>query len=315
MDPNLAVHSGIQGLPLAWFGISTKPRTTAPISRPGQGGYRAGPWYTEWSSKRHRRAVLAVRERIAAGDCYQVNLTTRMTAPVCGELGNFYADLASAQKGSYNAYLDCGRFAIVGASPELFFEMRDGRLLTRPMKGTAPRGQTPAEDRALASALGNSAKDRAENVMIVDLMRNDLAPIATTGSVRVSTICRLETYGTVHQLVSEIGAQLRREVGLTEVFRALFPAGSVTGAPKIETMRIIRALEPKPRGVYCGAVGVVGPGYARFNVAIRTVLVDRSTNTATYGAGGAITWASNPASEYAELLTKAEVLLAAGAVS
>jgi para-aminobenzoate synthetase/4-amino-4-deoxychorismate lyase len=151
--------------------------------------------------------------------------------------------------------------------------------------------------------------------MIVDLMRNDLAAIATVGSVEVGSLCALESYETVHQLVSEVGAELRPGVGLTDVFRALFPSGSVTGAPKIATMRLIRSLEPTQRGVYCGAVGVVGPAGARFNVAIRTVVVDRDTGTAVYGTGGGITWASDPASEYAELLTKADLLPSTAALT
>jgi aminodeoxychorismate synthase component I len=308
LDPDLAVHPPVDGLPLAWFGIGAEPIAVPVITAPAQRRYAAGPWQIAWTADEHRDAVAAVRERIAAGDTYQVNLTTRMTAPVSGDLTQFYADLALAQRGSYNAYLDVGRFVVAGASPELFFEMRNGRLLTRPMKGTAPRGRTATQDAALAQGLSDSIKDRAENIMIVDLMRNDLAAIATTGSVEVGSLCRLESYETVHQLVSEIGAQLRPGVGLTEVFRALFPSGSVTGAPKIETMRLIGDLEPTPRGVYCGAVGVVGPAHARFNVAIRTVVVDRDTNTAVYGTGGGITWGSDAAGEYAELLTKADLL-------
>ncbi|MBV8928700.1 MAG: aminodeoxychorismate synthase component I [Mycobacteriaceae bacterium] len=308
LDRHLTTGPPVDGLPLAWFGICAEPTTVPAIQARPPRRYTAGPWRVAWTSDQHREAVTAVRERIAAGDTYQVNVTTRMAAPVCGDLTGFYADLALAQRGSYNAFLDLGRFVIAGASPELFFEMNNGRLVTRPMKGTAARGQSQAQDAALANALRDSAKDRAENVMIVDLMRNDLAAIAATGTVVVTALCRLETYQTVHQLVSEIGAQLRPGVGLTEVFRALFPSGSVTGAPKIATMRVIAALEPAPRGVYCGAVGVVGPAQARFNVAIRTVVVDRSTGTAVYGTGGGITWASDPASEYAELLTKAHLL-------
>jgi anthranilate/para-aminobenzoate synthase component I len=319
LDPNLSVHPGVDGLPLAWFGICTEPITGPAITAPPQRRYAAGPWQIGWTPDEHHDAVDAVRGRIAAGDTYQVNVTTRMTAPVCGDLTEFYADLAIGQRGSYNAYIDLGRFVIAGASPELFFEMADRRLRTRPMKGTAPRGSTPAEDTRLARRLGESTKDRAENIMIVDLMRNDLAAIATIGSVEVTSLCALESYRTVHQLVSEVGAALRPGIGLTGVFRALFPSGSVTGAPKIESMRLIRALEPTPRGVYCGAVGIVGPPQspvrARFNVAIRTVVVDRSTGTAVYGTGGGITWASEPGSEYAELLTKADLLPSRAPVS
>ena len=319
LDPALTVHAPVNGLPLVWFGISDEPVSVPVVKRGARREYSAGPWSVGWTADQHRDAVGAVRERIAAGDTYQVNLTTRMTAPVCGDLAAFYADLALAQCGSYNAYLDVGRFVVAGASPELFFELRDGRLRTRPMKGTSPRGRTRAEDAAFAQRLRDSAKDRAENIMIVDLMRNDLASVARTGTVEVASLCRLESYQTVHQLVSEINARLRAGVGLADAFRALFPSGSVTGAPKIETMRLIRELEPAPRGVYCGAVGFVAPAgatvRARFNVAIRTVVIDRTTHTAVYGTGGGITWASDPAAEYAELLTKAELLPTTAPVS
>jgi len=183
----------------------------------------------------------------------------------------------------------------------------------RPMKGTARRGDTPARDAAIVAALRASEKERAENIMIVDLVRNDLARVAATGSVRVTSLCRAERYETVHQLTSGVHADVRPEVGLVDVFRALFPCGSVTGAPKPRTMQLIRDLEDGPRGVYCGAVGMLAPRgaapfEARFSVPIRTALVDRGTGLASYGVGGGITWSSDPAAEYAELRAKAEIL-------
>lgn len=180
------------------------------------------------------------------------------------------------------------------------------------MKGTARRGRTPVEDAENLARLCGSEKERAENIMIVDLVRNDVARLARTGSVAVPWLCRAEQYETVHQLTSEVTARLRPDVGTAEIFRALFPCGSVTGAPKPRTMQLIRELEEGPRGVYCGAVGMVAPVgspfRARFNVAIRTVLVDRDEGAATYGTGGGITWDSDPAAEYAELITKAAIL-------
>ncbi len=202
-------------------------------------------------------------------------------------------------------------FVVASASPELFFETRGRQVRMRPMKGTARRGDTPAEDAAIAAALRASEKERAENIMIVDLVRNDLARVAVTGSVRVTSLLHAERYATVHQLTSEVGARLRPGIGLPEVFRALFPCGSVTGAPKPRTMEIIRDVEDGPRGVYCGAVGMVAPAgapfQARFSVPIRTVLLDRATGVAAYGVGGGITWGSDPAAEYAELTAKTEV--------
>lgn len=313
LDPSLAVHEPVAGLPLAWFGVCARPEIVSVVTpRATAGSYRVGRWVPEWDSDTHRRQVDAVRRHIAAGETYQCNLTTRMTTRLAGDLEAFYAELASAQDGAYNAYLDLGRFVIASASPELFFETAEGQVRMRPMKGTARRGRSPAEDAAIVARLRGSAKERAENIMIVDLVRNDVARIAATGSVRVASLCRAERYKTVHQLTSEVHARLRPGVGTVEVFRALFPCGSVTGAPKPRTMRLIRELEDGPRGIYCGAVGMVAPAYApfqaRFNVAIRTALIDRDTGEAVYGTGGGITWDSDPAAEYAELQAKAEVL-------
>ena len=253
-----------------------------------------------------------MRERIARGDTYQCNLTVRMRGHVDGDLLSLYRDLALGQRGAYNAYLDLGRFVIVSASPELFFSRSGDELLLRPMKGTARRGRDLAEDRRRAATLRTSTKERAENVMIVDLVRNDVARVADVGGVRVPALCRVERYETVFQLTSDVTARLRSGVGLGELFRALFPSGSVTGAPKASTMDLIRELETTPRGVYCGAIGIVGPPAtpvpARFNVAIRTAVVDRDSGEAVYGVGGGITWGSNAEAEHAEVVAKTAVL-------
>ncbi|WP_433622133.1 aminodeoxychorismate synthase component I [Nocardia sp. CA-120079] len=312
LDPSLVVHKPVPGLPLVWFGVCAPPTIVPVVQRSAPNSYRISDWSPEWGPELHRQRVAAIQQQIAAGHTYQCNLTTRITAEAAGDLYACYADLALGQGGAYNAYIDMERFAIVSASPELFFEVEDELVSMRPMKGTARRGRTAAEDARIVAQLRASAKERAENVMIVDLIRNDLGRIARTGSVAVASLCRAETYETVHQLTSEITARLRPGIGLTDIFRALFPCGSVTGAPKPRTMRLIQELESGPRGVYCGAVGMVAPlgnaFRARFNVAIRTVLVDRVTGVATYGTGGGITWDSEPAAEYAELQTKAEIL-------
>lgn len=301
-------------LPLAWFGLFAAPRSTEVLDTgPGRElGYSAAPWQPDWGSAGYGRMVDAVHDRIRAGDTYQCNLTVRLCSRVQGDLQALYRDLALAQRGAYNAYLDTGRFVVASASPELFFEWVGGRLTTRPMKGTIARGRWPAEDARQAERLARSSKDRAENVMIVDLLRNDLGKLATWGSVEVPVLCELERFQTLWQLTSTVTARPRPEVTLVDVFEALFPCGSVTGAPKRRTMDLIAELEDSPRGVYCGAVGIVAPpgaGFrARFNVAIRTVVVDRRTGSAVYGTGGGITWDSTAEAEHAELLAKSAIL-------
>ncbi|WP_051362545.1 aminodeoxychorismate synthase component I [Amycolatopsis thermoflava] len=313
LGPAMPAHDPVEGLPLAWFGLAAAPERVE-VQEPAEAvGYQLGEWRYDWSPAEHALAVDTVRRHIAAGETYQCNLTTRVRAQFDGDAVPLYAHLVNGQAASYNAYLDIGPFAIASASPELFFEIRSGRLSMRPMKGTAPRGRSPAEDRRILARLRASEKERAENIMIVDLIRNDMARLAVPGGVSATALCSAEQYPTVHQLTSEVTARLRPEVGLTEVFRALFPCGSVTGAPKLRTMEIIRDLEPGPRGVYCGTIGVVAPAgspvRARFSVAIRTAVADRSAHYVTYGTGGGITWDSDPGAEYAELQAKAAILI------
>ncbi len=201
---------------------------------------------------------------------------------------------------------------ILSASPELFFEWRGDRLTTRPMKGTAARGRTLAEDQERLLTLTSSEKERAENVIVVDLLRNDVGRVSTIGSVDVPALCVPERYETVWQLTSDVTGTVLHGAGLADVFRALFPSGSVTGAPKRRAMEIIRGLETTPRGMYCGAVGFVAPPgtalRARFSVAIRTLTLDRATGEAVYGSGSGIPWASEPEAELAEVRAKAAIL-------
>jgi para-aminobenzoate synthetase/4-amino-4-deoxychorismate lyase len=308
------VGEPLSDLPLAWFGLFSKAqpaeRLTLPSSR--ERSYSAQPWRLELDPFEYARRVENVRRQIGAGETYQCNLTMRMRSEVEGDLRGLYRDLALAQGGAHNAYLDTGRFVVASASPELFFDWSGDRLTTKPMKGTSKRGRWPAEDAARAHLLVNSAKERAENAMIVDLLRNDLGRVGDWGSVDVPSLFALERYETLWQLTSTVTARVRQQTSLVEVLEALFPCGSVTGAPKQRTMAMIAELEASRRGVYCGAVGLVAPAgspfRARFNVAIRTVVVDRSTGHATYGTGGGITWDSNPSSEYEELEAKAAIL-------
>ena len=300
-------------LPLAWFALFADCHRDSPVSAPDDGSDLARPdWRLDDDVVDYAEKVRAVRRLIAAGETYQTNLTTRARTVLVNDPMELYAPLAVAQRGRYSACLDTGRFVVASASPELFFDWRGEQLTTRPMKGTARRGRWPAEDAQRAAALSNSAKDRAENIMIVDLLRNDLGRLARPGSVTVPALCALERYETVWQLTSTVTARPRPRTGLVDVFDALFPCGSVTGAPKRRTMQAITELEGTPRGVYCGAIGVVAPPgeryRARFSVAIRTVTADRASGDAVYGTGGGVTWDSEPATEYDELLAKMAIL-------
>jgi len=303
-----------EGLPLAWFGLCREVARVPPVAVPvgRRRDYWMDDWRRGWTEPAYRAQVERVRDAIAAGDTYQCNLTVRLHGRVTGDLEQLYADLAWSQGGSHAAYLDIGKHVIASASPELFFQWTGDHLLTRPMKGTAARGRWAAEDAQQLRRLQRSEKERAENVMIVDLLRNDLSQIADVGTVQVPVLFTPERYETVWQLTSDVSAEVPSETGLVDVFRALFPSGSVTGAPKRRTMELIAELEDEPRGVYCGAVGVVAPPgqpfRALFNVAIRTVTIERATGQAIFGTGGGITWGSDPEAEHAELLVKSKIL-------
>jgi para-aminobenzoate synthetase/4-amino-4-deoxychorismate lyase len=299
------------GPPLVWFalfrGVEAVAGTSAEVLGEGGGGYRLGRWRASITRAAHRRGVAAIRRLIARGDTYQVNFTHRLTAPFAGDPAALFSDLARAQRGSYGAYLDAGRFAICSATPELFFALDGTRLEMRPMKGTARRGLTAADDRERARRLAASDKERAENLMIADMVRNDLGRVARPGTVAASDLFAVERYPTVLQMTSTVTAE--SDAPVAELVAALFPCASITGAPKASTSRIIARLEDGPRGVYTGAVGWLGPGRrARFGVAIRTAVVDRTSGVAVYGVGGGIVWDSRPAREWRECRLKARVL-------
>ncbi len=326
-DNNLRVHRGNddfhQQLPLVWFGLYGT-RLLNPAPDLDLGHYSLTEWEPVDSAESYRRAVDEIRQHIIAGDTYQVNYTTRLRAGFAGDPVAFYHDLAAAQSGGYGTYLDAGRYKIVSASPELFFDryptdLGQDRLITRPMKGTAPRGRWTAEDDLQRSQLEASEKDRAENLIIVDLLRNDLGRVADFGSVAVSDLLAVERYDTVWQMTSTITGLADPAVPLVDVLRALFPCGSITGAPKVSTMEIIAEQESTPRGIYTGAIGFVAPRgdtgpqgapgpRASFSVGIRTVVIDGETGRAEYGVGGGITYDSDPQAEYEEALLKARIL-------
>ncbi|MGE0639597.1 MAG: aminodeoxychorismate synthase component I [Thermoanaerobaculia bacterium] len=265
----------------------------------------------------HARAVAAIRAGIAAGETYQVNLTFPLIGRLEVEPETAFRRLAAAAASPLAAFLDLGGEAILSLSPELFFDLDGERIVMRPMKGTRPRGRYTEEDRALRRELAGSAKDRAENLMIVDMVRNDLGRISRPGSVIATSLNDLERYPTVWQMTSTVEG--RTTAPMAEIFGALFPCASITGAPKPRAMEFIARLEPQPRGIYCGAIGWLAPisskspmplsagegRRARFSVAIRTAAVDRKSGALRYGVGSGIVWDSDPVAEYDECLVKA----------
>ena len=270
-----------------------------------------GTWQAEISRDDYESMIARTIDYIHAGDIFQANITQRFLGNMPENLNAFmlYRRLRSLSANPYNAFLQYGDRAIASASPELFLNLQaDGHVITRPIKGTRPRGATPAADAALADALLASEKDHAENLMIVDLMRNDLGRVCRVGSIGVNELCRLETFANIHHLVSEVTGQLAQDKGPVNLLRAVFPGGSVTGAPKVRAMEIINELEPSRRGPYCGAVAWIGfDGAMHANIVIRTLVIDGDDVVAQ--AGGGIVADSDPAAEYQESLDKAAALL------
>ncbi|MCX6930247.1 MAG: aminodeoxychorismate synthase component I, partial [Verrucomicrobia bacterium] len=293
--------------PLLWFGLyEGVEEINLPASARGDDTQELD-WQASVGREEFYRELARIKALIRSGDTYQVNYTHRLTAQLAAKPWSYFLRLVAAQDPPYGAFLETGEWVICSASPELFFRLDGTRVECRPMKGTASRGRTQAEDVAQAQALQASEKERAENVMIVDMVRHDLGRVARTGSVQVNRLFAVERYPTIWQMTSTIEAQT--EAGLSEIFRALFPAASITGAPKARTMQIIADLERLPRRLYTGTIGFFAPGRrAQFNVAIRTLLVNRKTGAAEYGVGGGITWDSDPEAEWQECQAKARIL-------
>lgn len=292
--------------PVFWFGVYDKPTFVAADSLPGwiEGRAYAGPLTPEWDIEAYANRFDRVKALIAAGDFYQANLTFRAHFPFAGDPLALYAKLRPASGARYGAFLDTGSRQILSLSPELFFAVSDGVITAKPMKGTAAREADAAADALAREALAASDKNRAENLMIVDLLRNDLGRIAEIGSVTVEDLFAVESYPTVHQMVSTVRARLKPGTGAAALMQALFPCGSITGAPKIRAMEVIAELETTPRGAYCGAIGWFAPdGSSQFNVAIRTLTIEGGRGE--LGIGGGIVQDSECASEYAEALLKA----------
>ena len=339
-EPKAAMRPSREGQPLAWFGIYERGyafdheagaflegeppelvrfrasmagavgRTLEPDPEPEIAAEFA------LTEAEYAQRIAAIHEWIRAGDVYQLNFTAPFQFKVQGSIAVHYARLLARQPVDYGAFLHWqqGRH-ILSFSPELFFRIEnDGpirHIVTRPMKGTARRGRTTREDREISEWLGNDPKNRSENVMIVDLLCNDLGRVARTGTVHADRLFDVERYATLWQMTSTVSAELRPEVGFYEIFRALFPSGSVTGAPKVRSMQLLAQLEDAPRGVYTGAIGYFSPQLTVFNVAIRTLELEAGSGTGrrgTMGAGSGIVIDSDAADEYRECLLKAAFL-------
>jgi len=281
----------------------------APPSAVAGGGAPLCP-RSSFSRAGYLAAVQRVQEYIAAGDVYQVNLSQRFRAPLDAPPAALFARMATRHPAPWAAYLDGGPFALLSSSPECFLQRRGARVSTFPIKGTRPRGDDEARDKAMASDLLSSVKDGAEHLMIVDLERNDLGRVCRYGSVGVPRFAALRTFPSLHHLESEVCGELRPETSLAELLRATFPGGSITGAPKVRAMQIVDEIEPVARGFYTGCLGFVeAGGDARFNIAIRTAVA--TEREVSYHAGGGIVADSMPADEYDETLLKARAFLEA----
>jgi para-aminobenzoate synthetase/4-amino-4-deoxychorismate lyase len=317
-DPALQTHASSTGLaslahrsartdgfPYLWFGLYPQPRSVE-LPKPEQLNDVLN-WQPTVDRETYNSAIAQIKEYIAEGKTYQVNYTMRLQADFAGKAWDFFLRLAQSQN-DHAAYVDTGHYVICSASPELFFQLNGDTIACQPMKGTVGRGRTTREDNERSDWLKNSEKNRAENVMIVDMIRNDLGKIANTGSVHVPRLFQTERYPTLWQMTSTVMAETKSS--FTEIFTALFPSASITGAPKVSTMKIITELESTPRKIYTGTIGYISPRRtASFNVAIRTALIDRKKQRAEYGVGGGIIWDSTCTDEYAEALLKARVLI------
>ncbi len=306
LEPKLApLLLEARAVPLLWFAVFDTCEEVSDTDLVPVGKAYAGPLWHEWSREEYRTRFERTHRYIADGDIYQANLSFRSRFRFAGDPLALWMALREQAAVTHGAFIDDGQLQILSLSPELFFHISPSGLLTaKPMKGTAPRASEPSADAAARAHLAMSAKDRAENLMIVDLLRNDVGRIAQTGSVAVENLFAVETYPTLHTMVSTVTAQLKPETGIAQIVQALFPCGSITGAPKIRAMQIIRALEESPRAIYCGAIGHFAPdGSASFNVAIRTLTLHGQEGE--LGIGGGLVWDSRADAEYDECLLKA----------
>lgn len=302
-DPDRREKRALQRLEqvVSWLEPHSRP------ARSSEGRHGADKWASNFTRQTYMAAVECVKAYIQAGDIYQANISQRFSTslPAGFDHWRFYRALRKANPAPFAAFLGFGDLTLASSSPERFLRLQDGRVETRPIKGTTKRSPDPALDAAAAEQLLNSEKDRAENVMIVDLLRNDLSRVCAPGSVQVPSLCALESYASVHHLVSVVTGNLREGRDGLDLMAACFPGGSITGAPKLRAMDVITEIERCARGAYCGSIGYIGfDGNADMNIAIRTVMF--SGDTAVFQAGGGVTLLSDPESEYSETLAKAQ---------
>lgn len=323
LEPRLTAladeRSGADG-PLVWLGLFDEAEAIPAgevdgwlQARADAGPASIGPLEPQQSIGSYIQAFDRLQEAIRAGDIYQANLTTRLAGPARGDPLALYAAMRAHSTAGYGGLVFDGSHWLLSFSPELFFSVKGDAARVKPMKGTRPRGRTPEEDSALAQELATAVKDKSENLMILDLMRNDLSRVAKAGSVKVEKPFHVETYPTVHQMVSTVNATLQDGLGAMDMVRALFPCGSITGAPKIRAMELIHEVERDARGPYCGAIGRIGSDAdgtldAAFNVAIRTLRLtpgENNKHAVTMGVGGAIVADSDGMAEWRECIVKA----------
>lgn len=305
MDASLRTRSDC-GYPVLWFGIYEQHQEYN-LSLIEDDDFTLGTWRPNISRDQYIKDIDAVKNYIRNGDTYQVNYTFRLRSILSGNPLSLFKTLARAQSSKYCAFVNTGDTVICSASPELFFKFSEGTIVSRPMKGTVKRGVSIDLDNKRAAWLQKSIKNRAENVMIVDMIRNDMGRIAHTGSIHVDKLFSIERYPTVFQMTSTVSA--KTDISPVQIMRHMFPCASITGAPKVRTMEIINELEAAPRGIYTGSIGYFSPDKkAQFNVAIRTVVVDSATGNTEYGVGGGIVWDSAAEDEFNECKLKAKVL-------
>jgi para-aminobenzoate synthetase/4-amino-4-deoxychorismate lyase len=316
LEPKLApLLPQNRNVPLLWIGLYKAPveMTSAEVehwlaTHTRSGSFRFTDVSLSWSEADYLERFGEVIDKIRAGDIYQLNLTFKARFRLAGSPLTFFLDLRQKQRVAYGGIVDTGEVTVLSASPELFIEQEGRTIFTRPMKGTAPRAGTEEADALARRELAEDVKQRAENLMIVDLMRNDIGRISEIGSVEVTDIFTVETYKTLHQMTSGVRATLNKNVGIDDLMRAIFPPGSVIGAPKIHAQELIRQLESEPRGVYCGAIGYISPkGRALFNVAIRTPVIFRNGD-GEMGIGSGVVFDSQGPKEYEECLLKMKFL-------